>query len=71
MSMLIQHFGAPMKERRRGGLLLVGSMAGFLGSAQISVVNQQAHLEAVGERYFTGRDWFPGTDMSPHSAQIS
>ncbi|WP_430331165.1 SDR family NAD(P)-dependent oxidoreductase [Rhodococcus sp. ACT016] len=34
---LIQHFGAPMKERRRGGLLLVGSMAGFLGSAQISI----------------------------------
>lgn len=34
---LIQLFGAPMKERRRGGLLLVGSMAGFMGTAQISV----------------------------------
>ncbi|MGO4201843.1 SDR family NAD(P)-dependent oxidoreductase [Rhodococcus sp. TAF43] len=34
---LVQHFGAPMKDRRRGGLLLVGSMAGFLGSAQISI----------------------------------
>ena len=34
---LIQHFGAPMKDRRRGGLLLVGSMAGFLGASQISI----------------------------------
>ena len=34
---LVQHFGAPMKERRRGGLLLIGSMAGFMGQAQISV----------------------------------
>lgn len=34
---LVHHFGARMKERRRGGLLLVGSMAGFMGSAQISV----------------------------------
>ncbi|NYG59919.1 short-subunit dehydrogenase [Nocardioides daedukensis] len=34
---LVQLFGAPMKERRRGGLLLVGSLAGFLGSAQISI----------------------------------
>jgi short-subunit dehydrogenase len=34
---LVQLFGAPMKERRRGGLLLVGSLAGFMGQAQISV----------------------------------
>lgn len=34
---LVQLFGEPMRERRRGGLLLVGSLAGFLGSAQISV----------------------------------
>lgn len=34
---LVRHFGEPMKERRRGGLLLVGSLAGFMGSAQISV----------------------------------
>lgn len=34
---LIRHFGEPMKDRRRGGLLLVGSLAGFMGSAQISV----------------------------------
>lgn len=34
---LVQHFGALMRERRRGGILLAGSLSGFLGSAQISV----------------------------------
>lgn len=34
---LVQMFGAPMKERRRGGILLVGSLAGFMGQAQISI----------------------------------
>lgn len=34
---LVHHFGAPMKERRRGGILLVGSLAGFMGQAQISI----------------------------------
>lgn len=34
---LVRHFGESMKERRRGGLLLVGSLAGFMGAAQISV----------------------------------
>lgn len=34
---LVQLFGAPMKERRRGGILLVGSLAGFMGAAQISI----------------------------------
>lgn len=34
---LVQLFGAPMKERGRGGILLVGSLAGFMGQAQISV----------------------------------
>ena len=30
---LVHHFGAPMKARRRGGILLVGSLAGFMGQA--------------------------------------
>ncbi|QIK76154.1 SDR family NAD(P)-dependent oxidoreductase [Nocardioides piscis] len=34
---LVHHFGAPMRERRRGGILLVGSLAGFMGQAQISI----------------------------------
>lgn len=34
---IIQHFGALMRGRRRGGILLVGSLSGYLGSAQISI----------------------------------
>lgn len=34
---LVQYFGSAMKQRRSGGLLLVGSLAGFMGSAQISI----------------------------------
>lgn len=32
MMTLVQHYGRAMRERRRGGILLVGSMAGYLGS---------------------------------------
>lgn len=34
---LVQRFGRPMRRRRRGGILLVGSMAGYLGSTRHSV----------------------------------
>jgi uncharacterized protein len=34
MMALVSHFGRPMRDRRRGGLLLVGSMAGYLGSVR-------------------------------------
>ena len=34
---LTRHFGARMRERRRGGILLVGSMAGYLGSVRHTV----------------------------------
>lgn len=34
---LVHHFAAPMRTRRRGGVLLVGSMAGYLGSARHTV----------------------------------
>jgi short-subunit dehydrogenase len=37
MLALVQHFGRPMRERRRGGILLVGSMAGYLGSVRHTV----------------------------------
>ncbi|GAT16724.1 SDR family NAD(P)-dependent oxidoreductase [Mycolicibacterium thermoresistibile] len=37
MLTLVQHFGRPMRERRSGGILLVGSMAGYLGSARHTV----------------------------------
>lgn len=34
---LIHHFGAQLRARGRGGLLLVGSLTGYLGSARQSV----------------------------------
>ncbi|GIH71365.1 SDR family NAD(P)-dependent oxidoreductase [Sphaerimonospora thailandensis] len=34
---LTHHFGALMKERRRGGIMLVGSLSGYLGQPQITV----------------------------------
>lgn len=34
---LSHHFGAQFKERGRGGIILLGSMAGYLGSEQISI----------------------------------
>lgn len=37
MLALVQHYGRPMRARRRGGILLVGSMAGYLGSVRHSV----------------------------------
>ncbi|BBX02919.1 short-chain dehydrogenase [Mycolicibacterium moriokaense] len=37
MLTLVQHFGRPMRERRRGGILMVGSMAGYLGSMRHTV----------------------------------
>ena len=37
MMALCRHFGRPMRTRRRGGILLVGSMAGYLGSVRHTV----------------------------------
>lgn len=37
MLALVQHFGRPMRQRRRGGILMVGSMAGYLGSMRHTV----------------------------------
>ena len=34
---LTHHFGALMRERGRGGIILVGSLAGYMGQAQISI----------------------------------
>lgn len=34
---LTHHFGALMRRRRRGGIILVGSLAGYLGQPRISV----------------------------------
>lgn len=34
---LVQHFARPMRDRGRGGILLVGSLAGYLGSIRHTV----------------------------------
>jgi short-subunit dehydrogenase len=60
---LVRHFGANLKERRRGGILLVGSMAGYLGSAQISVY---AAVKAFG-RIFAEGLWL---EMQPYDVQV-
>lgn len=37
MMALVQHYGRSMRDRRRGGILLVGSMSGYLGSVRHTV----------------------------------
>ena len=37
MMALVQHYGRGMRDRRRGAILLVGSMAGYLGSVRHTV----------------------------------
>jgi short-subunit dehydrogenase len=37
MIALVQHFGRPMRKRRRGGILMVGSIGGYLGSMRHTV----------------------------------
>lgn len=37
MMALVHRYAGPMRERRRGGILLVGSMVGYLGAARQSV----------------------------------
>jgi uncharacterized protein len=37
MMELVQHFGRPMAARRRGGLIIVGSLSGYMGADRHSV----------------------------------
>ncbi|MFI0355348.1 SDR family NAD(P)-dependent oxidoreductase [Actinomadura sp. 9N407] len=48
---ITQHFGALMKERGRGGIILVGSLAGFMGQAQISIYSA---VKAFGRIFAEG-----------------
>lgn len=34
---LIRHFGTPMRDRQRGGILLVGSLTGYVGSVRHTI----------------------------------
>lgn len=48
---LCRHYGAAMKQRGRGGILLVGSLAGFLGHAEIGTY---AAVKAFGRIFAEG-----------------
>ena len=37
MMAFVQHYGRAMRSRRRGGIMLIGSMAGYLGSVRHTV----------------------------------
>lgn len=50
---LVQHFGRPMRDRRRGGVILVGSLASTYGSMQQSAY---AGVKAFG-RLFAESLW--------------
>ncbi|TDC86882.1 SDR family NAD(P)-dependent oxidoreductase [Actinomadura sp. 7K507] len=57
------HFGALMKERGRGGILLVGSLAGYMGQAQISIYSA---VKAFG-RVFAEGLWL---EMREHGVDV-
>ena len=48
---LTRHFGALLKQRGRGGIVLVGSLAGFLGQAQMSIYSA---VKAFGRVFAEG-----------------
>jgi short-subunit dehydrogenase len=59
---LVQHYGRGMRERRRGGILMVGSMAGYLGSARHTVYGG---VKAFG-RIFAEGLWLELRDYDVH-----
>ena len=60
---LAHHFGALMKDRGRGGILLVGSLAGYMGQAQISVYSA---VKAFG-RVFAEGLWL---ELRPYGVHV-
>ena len=66
MMALVQHFGRPMRARRRGGILLVGSMAGYLGSVRHTVYGG---VKAFG-RIFAESLWLELRDYDVHVLEL-
>lgn len=60
---LTHHFGALMKERGRGGIVLVGSLSGYLGQAQISVYSAVKAFSRV----FAEGLWL---ELRPHGVHV-
>lgn len=63
---LTRHFGALLAERERGGILLVGSLAGYLGQAQISVYSA---VKAFG-RVFAEGLWLELREHGVHVLEL-
>jgi short-subunit dehydrogenase len=66
MLALVQHFGRPMLNRRRGGILLVGSMAGYLGSVRHTVYGG---VKAFG-RIFAESLWLELREYNVHVLEL-
>jgi len=62
----VQHFGRPMRDRRRGGILMVGSMAGYLGSVRHSVYGG---VKAFG-RIFAESLWLELREFDVHVLEL-
>lgn len=66
MLALVQHYARPMRQRRRGGILLVGSMAGYLGSKRHTVYGG---VKAFG-RIFAEGLWLELRDYDVHVLEL-
>lgn len=60
---LAHHFGALMKDRGRGGIMLVGSLSGYLGQATISVYSAAKAFSRV----FAEGLWL---ELGPHGVHV-
>lgn len=63
---LVQHYGRGMRARRRGGILLVGSMAGYLGSVRHTVYGG---VKAFG-RIFAEGLWLELREHNVHVLEL-
>ncbi|WP_237166544.1 SDR family NAD(P)-dependent oxidoreductase [Mycolicibacterium hippocampi] len=66
MLALVQHYGRLMRDRRRGGILMVGSMAGYLGSDRHTVYGG---VKAFG-RIFAEGLWLELRDYGVHVLEL-
>ena len=60
---LAQHFGARLKARGRGGIILLGSLAGYLGQPQIGVYSAVKAFD----RIFAESLWI---ELEPHGVHV-
>lgn len=63
---LVQHYGRGMKERRAGGILMVGSMAGYLGSVRHTIYGG---VKAFG-RIFAEGLWLELREHNVHVLEL-